>query len=186
MGMDAGDMIVGSVPGCAGTAPSAAKPAASPGQQDDGPSFGQVLSMLNPLQYVPVVGMIYRAVTGDTIPEPVRVAGGLAFSALTSGPIGVVLSAATEVAERALGIDPDRIGHSVLASIGLAGPEGGAKGAPANQSDPAASGSAIAAAPPTPPATPPTLAADAPDAAAIAQRNRAYAWTAAETVIGTA
>jgi hypothetical protein len=32
-------------------------------------SFGDVLSALNPLQYLPVVGSIYRAVTGDTIPE---------------------------------------------------------------------------------------------------------------------
>lgn len=38
-------------------------------------TFGVILSDLNPLQYLPVVGTIYRALTGDTIPKPIREAG---------------------------------------------------------------------------------------------------------------
>ena len=53
--------------------------------------FHELLTVLNPLQYVPVVGNIYRALTGDAPPEPVRIAGSLAFSALTGGPIGVAM-----------------------------------------------------------------------------------------------
>jgi len=37
--------------------------------------FKDVLRALNPLQHVPVVGTIYRAVTGDTIPAPLRILG---------------------------------------------------------------------------------------------------------------
>ncbi len=35
-----------------------------------GLTFSEILSDLNPLQYLPVVGTIYRAVTGDTVPKP--------------------------------------------------------------------------------------------------------------------
>ena len=171
MGADAGTALE-SLPGpgpsvAAARAAPAPRPGSSPARS--GLGFGDVLSMLNPLQYVPVVGMIYRAVTGDTIPEPVRVAGGLAFSALTGGPIGVVLSAATEVAEQALGIDPEKIGHSVLASIGLAAPEPGAP-APVKEAGTAAG---------------PALAAAAPPAATVSRRNLAYAWAASDSVIGS-
>ena len=40
-------------------------------------SFHDILSALNPLQYLPVIGTIYRAVTGDQIPELLRRAGSL-------------------------------------------------------------------------------------------------------------
>jgi len=86
--------------------------------------FGDVLSALNPLQYLPVVGMIYRAVTGDTIPESLRTFGSLVVSGLMGGPVGIVTSIATTIAEKATGIDPERIGHAVLADLGLAAPLG--------------------------------------------------------------
>jgi hypothetical protein len=85
----------------------------------DGLSFHDILSALNPLQYVPVVGTIYRAITGDTIPEALRVTGSFVFSALTGGPIGMILNAAAVVAEKATGIDPEAIGHDLLAWIGV-------------------------------------------------------------------
>ncbi len=84
-----------------------------------GMSFGEILSCLNPLQYVPVVGTIYRAVTGDTIPDGVREAGSLVFSGLTSGPLGLATSIGVDLAERATGIDPDKIGQRMLAAIGI-------------------------------------------------------------------
>jgi hypothetical protein len=72
-------------------------------------SFHDFLSAINPLQYLPVVGTIYRAVTGDVIPEPLPRAGSLLVSGLLGGPIGVITSIATTIAEKATGIDPEKI-----------------------------------------------------------------------------
>jgi hypothetical protein len=102
-----------------GTTAAIAPPAAKTAPEDDGLSFHDILSALNPLQYVPVVGTIYRAITGDTIPEALRVAGSFVFSALTGGPIGMILNAAAVIAEKATGIDPEVIGHDLLAWIGI-------------------------------------------------------------------
>ena len=122
------------------TAPIAATaapvaPAAPPGRHGEpapSPSFHAVLSALNPLQYLPVIGTIYRAVTGDTIPDAIRRVGSLIVSALTGGPIGIVINLATMVAEKASGIDLDRAGQALLlggsidaAIVGDAPPAGG-------------------------------------------------------------
>jgi hypothetical protein len=74
-----------------------------------GVSFHDILSALNPLQYLPVVGTIYRAVTGDTIPEPLRRLGSLLVSGLLGGPIGVVVSLVMTAAEKITGVDPEKI-----------------------------------------------------------------------------
>jgi hypothetical protein len=81
--------------------------------------FSEVLSMLNPLQYVPVVGTIYRAVTGDTVPEGARLCGSMLLSGLMGGPIGLLTNIATTIAEKVTGIDPERIAHTVMAHLGL-------------------------------------------------------------------
>lgn len=84
--------------------------------------FRDILSALNPLQYLPVVGTIYRAVTGDTIPEALRLGGSLLVSGLMGGPVGLFTTIATTIAEKVTGIDPDKVAHTVLADIGLAAP----------------------------------------------------------------
>ena len=76
---------------------------------DHGFSFHDILSAINPLQYLPVVGTIYRALTGDVIPEPLQRAGSLVVSGLLGGPVGVVTSIATTLAEKITGIDPEKI-----------------------------------------------------------------------------
>src|SRR5689334_19861315 len=38
-------------------------------------SFHDILHALNPLHYLPIIGTVYRAATGDVIPEPLRVGG---------------------------------------------------------------------------------------------------------------
>ncbi len=96
-----------------------AKTPPSSRDSDDGPSFGSILSALNPLQYLPVVGTIYRAVTGDTIPEGLRIAGSFVVSALTGGPLGMLLNAAATAAEKITGIDPEAIAHDVAESMGI-------------------------------------------------------------------
>lgn len=98
---------------------SSAKAASNEAGDDDGISFTDVLSMLNPLQYLPVLGSIYRAATGDTIPEAVRDIGSLAVSAVTGGPIGVAISAAALALEKIVGIEPDQLAQKVLAGLGI-------------------------------------------------------------------
>ena len=56
---------------------------------DDGFSFKDVLDLVNPLQHIPVVGNLYRKLTGDVIAPAIRLAGG----ALFGGPVGAALSA---------------------------------------------------------------------------------------------
>jgi hypothetical protein len=82
-------------------------------------TFHEVLSELNPLQYIPVVGTIYRSVTGDTIPEPARVIGSMIVSGLLGGPIGIALSIGALSVEKATGVDPEAMGHGMLASLGI-------------------------------------------------------------------
>ena len=55
-------------------------------------SFRELVSELNPLQYLPVIGPLYRAVTGDTIPESARTVGSVVVSGLLGGPIGIATS----------------------------------------------------------------------------------------------
>lgn len=77
-------------------------------------TFHEVLSALNPLQYLPVVGTIYRAVTGDIIPEPIRRLGSLIVSGLLGGPLGIAINLATTAAEKITGIDLDQTGQALL------------------------------------------------------------------------
>ena len=103
----------------AGGSTTAAPPAKEAGAAPGGFSFGTFLSCLNPLQYIPVVGTLYRAVTGDTIPAAVREAGGLVVSGLTGGPVGVAMALGTDLVERAVGFDQEKFSQQILASLGL-------------------------------------------------------------------
>ncbi len=53
---------------------------------NDGLTFSEFLDVINPLQHLPVVSSIYRAVTGDEISLGARLLGG----ALFGGPLGVL------------------------------------------------------------------------------------------------
>jgi hypothetical protein len=89
--------------------------------------FREFLSELNPLQYIPVVGTLYRAITGDTIPQTAREAGSLVVSFLTGGPIGAAINLGTLAMERITGFDPEKIAQRVLTG---GGPPAPAKAAP--------------------------------------------------------
>jgi hypothetical protein len=82
-------------------------------------TFHNLLSELNPLQYLPILGTIYRAVTGDTIPEAARTIGSFVVSGLIGGPIGLATNAALLAIEKVTGIDPEKIGQDLLASLGI-------------------------------------------------------------------
>jgi hypothetical protein len=76
---------------------------------EHGFSFHNLLSAMNPLQYLPIVGTIYRAATGDVIPEALRLVGSLVVSGLIGGPLGVIANIAETIAEKVTGIDPEKI-----------------------------------------------------------------------------
>ncbi|MCQ8278103.1 hypothetical protein NFI95_06535 [Acetobacteraceae bacterium KSS8] len=103
-----------------------------------GLSFRAFLSDINPLQYIPVVGAVYRAVTGDEGNSTMRFVASLGTSFALGGPLGVGIT----VAEKITGIDPERIARSMLhrllhpddaAKTGTA-PSGSAASAPASTS----------------------------------------------------
>lgn len=87
--------------------PSADRTDGSPEQSF---SFSDFLSVINPLQHIPVVGTIYRAITGDTIKPAQKVIGGLLFG----GPVGLIGAAFNAIVEQATGKD---VGQQALALV---------------------------------------------------------------------
>ncbi len=155
--------------GVSGSVVPAVASAAAPKAAAATPSaFHVLLSELNPLQYVPVVGTIYRAVTGDTIPEAARFAGGLVVSGLTGGPVGIAMNLGATLIEHLAGIDPERIGDRLLAELGI-GHAGPAHAAPT---------ALASAAPPATAAAPAPAAAQA--LASSAPASSARAWSPAQ------
>jgi hypothetical protein len=71
-------------------------------------SFHDLLNIVNPLQHIPVISTIYRAVTGDTIKPFDKIAG----DTLYGGVIGFLSSLADTVFEKITGKD---FGDTVLA-----------------------------------------------------------------------
>ena len=124
--------------------PPAVAPAAA--AHSHGFTFHQFLSAINPLQYLPVVGTIYRALTGDVIPEALREGGSMLVSGLLAGPIGIITSIATTLAEKITGVDPEKIAAAELGPTHTGSPV--SKPTPAS---PPIEQAASTAAQPTPP-----------------------------------
>ena len=80
----------------------------------DGLTFGDLLDIINPLQHIPVISTIYRALTDDQIEPGSRLAGG----ALFGGGIGFASALFNAVLENATGQD---IGEHALAFVGIGG-----------------------------------------------------------------
>lgn len=85
-------------------------------------SFGDFLDVLNPLQHIPIVGTIYREITGDTIKPAAKVMGGILFG----GVVGGMASIANAVVEEAQGKD---FGDQIMAALGFGGGDHRAPGA---------------------------------------------------------
>lgn len=83
------------------TSVAPAEGAASESGNEQSFSFSDFLSIINPLQHIPIVGSIYRAITGDTIKPAARVIGG----ALFGGPVGLIASAFNAMIEQTKGKD---------------------------------------------------------------------------------
>lgn len=78
----------------------------------DGFTFGDFLDIINPLQHIPIVNTVYRAITGDQIDPGARIIGGGLFG----GPIGLAASLISGAVEEATGKDP---GEHALAALGI-------------------------------------------------------------------
>ncbi len=73
----------------------------SDGWGSDGFGFKDVLDIINPLQHIPVVSSIYRAVTGDEIASAPRAIGG----AIYGGPVGLLAAVSNNIVEAETGSD---------------------------------------------------------------------------------
>ena len=92
---------------------------------DDGFTFRDFLDMINPLQHIPVVGTIYREITGDEIDPGAKLFG----STVLGGPIGAIVSVIDVVIKHNTGKDMGE--HTVAMFTG----SGGAGDAPADTGD---------------------------------------------------
>ncbi len=101
------------------------------GSEAGGPSGGWPVALdvsredlmhgLNPLQHLPVVGMIYRAATDEQIPAPMRVAG----AGILGGPLGMIGAGLMSLFEAIIKMGPDTSRPAVAAGMSQTGSEGG-------------------------------------------------------------
>lgn len=77
---------------------------------DGGPGLADLIDVINPLQHIPVVSSIYRAITGDDISPAARLAGG----ALFGGPVGFASAYVSGIVEDAADTS---IGEIVVAAF---------------------------------------------------------------------
>ncbi len=75
---------------------------------EGGFDFGDLLDLINPLQHLPIISTLYRAITGDTIAPGPRLLGGAAFG----GPLGMASAMINLAIEDTTGRD---IGANTLA-----------------------------------------------------------------------
>lgn len=73
-------------------------------------TFGDALQAINPLQQIPIIGSIYRAITGATIEPAARVVGGILFGGLFGG----ISAVANALIEATSGKD---LGDQVIAMV---------------------------------------------------------------------
>lgn len=70
-------------------------------QGDDSFGFADLIDMVNPLHHIPVVGHVYREITGDEIKPISKIVGAAAFG----GPLGVATALADTVITHETGKD---------------------------------------------------------------------------------
>ncbi len=88
-------------------------------------SFGDLIDVINPLQHIPVVGNLYRGLTGDTISGPARVAG----ATLYGGPLGMLAGVVNAIVAEVNDGDP---GDTLVAGLMGESPAGDIAVASAN------------------------------------------------------
>lgn len=87
-------------------------PETAEGQEGDQEfGFGDLIDMINPLQHIPLVGQLYRSVTGDEIRPASRIIG----DSIYGGPVGGAVALANVAVEYETGKD---VAGNVLAMLG--------------------------------------------------------------------
>lgn len=81
--------------------PAPAPPGAS--TDESGFSFGDLLDIVNPLQHIPVVSTLYRAITGDTIKTFPKIAGDLLFGGVEGFASSVADTVFTQITGKSVG-----------------------------------------------------------------------------------
>lgn len=81
-------------------------------KNEDTFSFGDVVDVINPLQHLPVVSMVYRGITGDKLHPMAQIIGG----ALYGGPVGAVTGTINAISQVQTGKD---IGDHAMGLVGL-------------------------------------------------------------------
>ncbi|TDI59234.1 MAG: hypothetical protein E2O93_01645, partial [Alphaproteobacteria bacterium] len=99
-----------------------------PGSPEVELSFGDFIDLINPLHHIPIIGTIYRAITGDEISGTAKILGGMLFG----GPIGFIAAAFDTILTQAMGRS---LGETVVAAFtdGDAAPAVLVASAPARQ-----------------------------------------------------
>lgn len=79
-------------------------------------TFGDMIDMVNPLHHVPLVGSLYRGITGDEIRPAARLVGGAMFG----GPVGAATGMVNLVIEAETGKDLTGNAIGMIADAGTA------------------------------------------------------------------
>lgn len=80
--------------------------------QKDVYDFSDVIDVVNPLHHLPVVGMVYRELTGDEIHPMSQIVGG----AIYGGPLGAISGTANAISQERTGKD---VGDHVMEFAGF-------------------------------------------------------------------
>src|SRR5690606_11937393 len=86
------------------------RPATEQAQAPSSMTFGDVIDIINPLHHIPVLNLLYREITGDTIGPVAQIVGGGIFG----GPVGAVSGTVNAVVQESTGKD---IAGNVLALV---------------------------------------------------------------------
>ena len=81
-------------------------------EKPEGYQFGDVVDVVNPLHHLPIVGMVYRGLSGDAIHPMSQIIGG----AIYGGPVGAVTGTANAISQIQTGKD---LGDHALSLVGL-------------------------------------------------------------------
>jgi hypothetical protein len=125
-------------PAAAATTPAAPAAAGS----DTGFSFNDLLDIVNPLQHIPVVSTIYRAISGDTIKTFPKIAGDTLYGGLEGLASSVADTVFTKITGKSVGdtvldFAEKELGLSKPAATGVAAADAPASPTTASISTPA-------------------------------------------------
>ncbi len=110
-------------PGLATTGPEGCPQGWMPGKVEF--TVEEAKSAVNPLQYVPIIGTIYRAITGETLPEPLKIASSVVSSAIFGGPVGALGAVAIGLVSELIRLGPDLSRPALPEGFANNGSEGG-------------------------------------------------------------